>query len=777
MKKNYFLAAIILLFITTKNSFSQDVMQSGNALMQQSALGLMGGTKSNNTQIQTTTQNSANPTVGANSKIGVTTQKDLGNVNSPSIENGDSSQAKELSNKLDEKNQFQIFVFETTGRNLELYGHSLFKRTQYSNITQVPAPVNYVIGPGDEIDIKVWGSVEFNIRQQVDRDGRITLPQVGSFGVAGSKVDNLDEILKKNIGRIYKGFQVSGTLSKIKTIQIYIVGNAKKPGSHTVSGMSTLISAIFDAEGPSQYGSMRNIRLIRDGKQISKIDLYDFIKNGGSANDMKLITGDVIQFPSVGKRIAMLGAIDGQAIYELSEQEESLGALLNFMGEKNTLISRKKILIDRISNDDIARNRSVEEFPYSEEGLKTKLNDGDIVTLLKINQQYSNAVTLKGNVAFPLRYKFSKGMKISDLIPEPDALIQDDYFTKKNMEVMRIEEKSNKESLEKVKQNASFDLNEINWTYAVIERLDKQEIKINLIPFNLEKAVKEKDPKHDIELREGDSVVIFSNKEIQIPQARKNIFVKISGEVNAPGLYQIKRGESLIDLLKHSGGLTRDAYIYGTYFTRESTKKLQQDNLKRAINRVESDINSQSVSSIQNNLNQETLLASQQALASQKNFLNKLKTVEPSGRIVLEMNPEEPKYPEIILENGDEILVPSKPSFISVFGSVYAESTYLYRHNVSVKDYLAKAGLARESDVNSVMVIRADASIDSDNKNSGFFSKSVMDMKLYPGDTIFVPEAFDRRTSYTQFMQGAKDWTTILYQFGIGAAAWKTLKN
>ena len=130
----------------------------------------------------------------------------------------------------------------------------------------------------------------------------------------------MDNVLRNNIGKIYKGFQVSGTLSKISSIQVYLVGNARKPGAHTVSGMSTLVSAIFDAGGPSQFGSMRKIRLIRDGKLITQIDLYDFIKNGESSGNARLITGDVIQFPAVGKRVAMLGAIVGQSIYELSEK-------------------------------------------------------------------------------------------------------------------------------------------------------------------------------------------------------------------------------------------------------------------------------------------------------------------------------------------------------------------------------------------------------------------------------------------------------------------------
>lgn len=711
----------------------------------------------------------------ARGQIGVATQTNKGNINSPSKEI-DEMPIGETESLIEEKNQLQVFISETTGKQLELYGQSLFKKSRYSPITQIPAPVNYVIGPGDEIDVKAWGSIDFNIRQIVDRDGRITLPQIGSFGIAGVKVEKLDETLRRQIGRIYKEFEVSGALSRIRSIQIYVVGNAKKPGAYTVSGMSTLISALFDANGPSQNGSMRKIRLIRDGKEISQVDLYEFIKHGESVGNVKLMSGDVIQIPAVGKRVALIGAIDGQAIYELKDKDDSLSSLLGFIGEENTLISEKKVIIERISKGDASSNRSVDEVAFNNEGMKFGLKDGDIITLLKINSQYSNAVTLKGNVAYPLRYKFKEGMRVSDLIPDTDALIMQDYYTKRNLNVMSSSD-SEKASSKSVMVEDQKTLNHINWEYAAIERLDKKSVKLNIIPFNLGKAVKDKDPKHDPILMAGDVVVIYSDKDIQIPQSKRNIFVKISGEINAPGLYQVTQGERLNDLISRSGGLTSDAYVYGTNFTRESIKKLQQENLKKAVNRLESDINSQTITSIQNVNNQDMIAVNQQQLAQQKTFLNKLKELQASGRISLELNPDNPKYPDVVLEDGDDINIPSKPSFVGIFGSVYTESTFIFKQNAVVKDYLSKAGLARESDVNAVMVIRADGSIDSDNKNSGFFSKSVMDMKLYAGDTIFVPEAFDRRTSYTQFMQGAKDWTTILYQFGIGAAAWKTLKN
>lgn len=768
----------IIFIITSGLTYGQDVNQTGISSLHQLAPLVSSGAKVSNTAVGTSAASAGNALSATSGQIGLNPQtQNAGNINSPSKERDESPTtfSKDENNIDDEKSQLQLFIAETTGKELNLYGYSLFRKSNFSPISQVPAPVNYVIGPGDEIDVKVWGSIDFNVRQIVDRDGRITLPQLGSFGIAGIKVEDLDETLKKQIGRLFKGFEVSGTLSKIRSIQIYVVGNARKPGAYTVSGMSTLISALFEASGPSHYGTMRKIRLIRDGKQISQVDLYDFIKNGDSSGNVKLLSGDVIQIPAVGPRVGLLGAIDGQAIYELEDNDENLGDLLSFIGGTNTLVSSRKIFIERINNSDSKTNRSVEEKSLDNEGRKFVLKDGDLITFRKINHQYANAVIIKGIETNDIKFEFKEGMKISDLIPESELLIHSEYFSNKNIKNMREDLVSR--VMDKDKQNAGTRLNEINWNYAVIERLDRKEVKLNIIPFNLGKAVKEKDPTHDLKLQAGDVVIVYSDKDIQIPQSRKNIFVKVSGEINAPGMYQITQSDKLIDLVNQAGGLTKDAYLYGANFTRMGVKKVQQENLNMLVNRLETEINSQTLSSAQNTINQESLLSNQQQLVTQRTFLNKLKTTQASGRISLEMNPETPALPDLILEDGDEVFIPNKPSFIGVFGAVYKESTFIFKSDATVKDYLFRAGLTRESDTNAVMVIRADASIDSDAKNTGFFSKRVMDMKLFPGDVIFVPETFDKRTAYTQFMTGAKDWTTILYQFGIGAAAWNTLKN
>ena len=142
------------------------------------------------------------------------------------------------------------------------------------------------------------------------------------------------------------------------------------------------------------------------------------------------------------------------------------------------------------------------------------------------------------------------------------------------------------------------------------------------------------------------------------------------------------------------------------------------------------------------------------------------------------MDPVNPQLPAITLEDGDQITVPNLPSFVGVFGAVFSETTFIHRPGSTVADYLDKAGLTREADLDNLMVIRADGTIESNARKSSLFGSSfINNKKLSPGDSVFVPEVLDRRSSYTQFIMGAKDWTQLFYQFGLGAAAVKTLRN
>lgn len=675
-------------------------------------------------------------------------------------------------------NQFQRYVTQATGRELPFYGYNLFSTQRYNSLTNVPVPLDYVIGPGDEIDLKIWGAYDLAARLVVDRNGQITIPKLGPISVAGSRVDQLEPSLRSHLSRVFRNFELSAALGRLRSIQVYVVGEAKKPGAYTVSGLSTLISVLFESGGPATTGSMRKIQVVRQGKNLTTLDLYSFIHRGKTDQDVRLLPGDVVVIPPAGPRVAVTGALDVPAIYELDQAEQSLGEVLTYSGGLRVVTTPHKALIERINTQNNAAPRSVQERVLDAQGLAANVRDGDVVTLFPISAQFSNAVTLRGNVAAPLRYSFKEGMRLSDLIPEPQALIQSDYYTRKNL-IVQYESGKNV-SGDRVIQDVKNLLDEINWDYAAIERLDASQVKTILIPFDLGKAIKDRDAAHNHLLRAGDVVTVFGVKDLPVPMEKRNQFVRLGGEVKVPGVYQIKSGETLPQLVSRAGGYSTNAYPYATVFTRESTRREQQTNLERAVRKLEQDINGQTATQLQNVTDSEKGSSVQAQIAGQKILLSRLQGLRASGRIALEMLPDQIELPALVLEDGDSITVPHKPSFVAVFGAVQAETSFIFKSGQTVGEYIDKAGPSREADLDAALVIRADGSVQVNQATrhwTGWGHGKFMGMSLNPGDTVFVPEVLDRRNAFTQFIQGAKDWTTILYQFGLGSAALKTIRN
>ncbi len=673
--------------------------------------------------------------------------------------------------------EFQQFVAASTGRRLPLFGYNLFSGSQFSSLKNIPVPTDYVIGPGDEVVVQIYGLLDGDARLMVDRNGQISIPKVGTFRLAGTKASQLESVLRSQISKTYANYQLSATLGQLRSIQIFVVGQARQPGVFTVSSLSTLVSALFETGGPSVNGSLRNIQLKRDGRIVSTIDLYQFIRQGDKSADAQLQPGDVIVIPTAGPRVAVLGAVDAPAIYELKSAQEPMADVLTYGGGVLSLTTPHKVLVERIDTSKGRAPRTVEDRKLDAQGLRSTLRDGDVVTLFKISPEFSNAVTLRGNVASPLRYAFRPGMRVSDLIPEREALIQSDYYVRKNA-MVQFESGTGIKG-ERVINEVKNLLEEINWEYAVVERLDPKEVRSVLIPFNLGRAIRDKDPASNLELQSGDVVTIFGVNDVPVPQEKRTQFVTLGGEVKVPGYYQLTAGETLNQLIQRAGGLARDAFPYGTVFARESTRRQQQANLDQAVRRMEADINSQSATLLQNTRAETAALVEGQ-VQSQRLLVARLRTLKASGRIALEMSHENPVFPDIKLEDGDRIVVPNAPDFVGVVGAVMAETSFIYRAEALASHYLNRAGLTRDAEEESSMIIRADGSVDSDLSISrSWFGRgtTVLTKPLYPGDTLFVPEKVDRTTGYTKFIQGAKDWTSILYQFGLGVAGLKVLRQ
>lgn len=683
-----------------------------------------------------------------------------------------------------EENEFQRFVFNATGQKLPLFGQHYFDQPDttrnFTPADQIPVPVDYVLGPGDELYIRTWGSIDVDYRATVDRDGQINLPKVGTIGVAGLKANEVEQHINAQIGRVFKNYSLNVTLGQLRSIQVFVVGQARSPGTYTVSSLSTLVNVIFASGGPGPNGSMRGVQLKRGNKVVAELDLYDFLIEGSKAQDQRLLPGDVIVYTKAGPRVALLGALDSPAIYELKPGGETIRDVLGYGGGARASTNLKTAQLERIDSSQPKAPRTVTTVDLAQ-GSQTTLRDGDVITLFAVAPQFANAVTLRGNVAAPLRYPFTPGMRISQLIPDREALITPDYYVRKNKLVQFTEAAATDVSTQTLTRDVKNIIDEPNWEYAAIERLDPKTLTMRLIPFNLGKAVIDKDPANDLELQAGDVVTIFGRSDIRNPLANQTRLVRIEGEVAAPGIYQVGAGETLHKLIAKAGGLTPQAYVFGTEFAREETRKKQQEALNEAIGRLEASLASAAATQAANLANTNSATAAQldaaQAAAA-KAQLNRLKTLKSNGRIALELPPDAATasaLPDLRLEDGDRVTIPYRPAYVFAVGSVANTNALLWREGRKLRDYLDVAGPDADADEENMFLVRADGTV-LHNKRASWFS-SLESTKLMPGDTLVIPTKTNRETFWTGFVRGLKDWSQILYQFGLTAAAIQTLRN
>ncbi|MEX2081580.1 MAG: SLBB domain-containing protein [Dehalococcoidia bacterium] len=630
----------------------------------------------------------------------------------------------------------------------------------------IPVTPEYLIGPGDELLIRAWGQIDVDYRATVDRNGAISIPRVGTVQVAGLKYQELSTAVKQAVSKNFRNFELLVTLGQLRSIQIFVVGQAHRPGAYTVSSLSTLVNAVFAAGGPSTRGSMRSIQLKRGGAVVTEFDLYDLLLRGDKSKDAPLLPGDVLYFPPAGALAAVSGNVKNPAIYEL-KGPASVVTLLDYAGGLTTTAQVKNVTIERIENRD---TRVVDRFTLDAGGMARTVKDGDLVGIYPISPKFENAVTLRGNVALPLRHPFREGMRIRDLIPEKEALITRDYYQRKNSAVLA-------DSVPQGELAASvrrlFD--EINWDYAVIERQNTDDLSSVLIPFNLGKVVLEGDPAHNLPLRPGDIVTVFSKSDINAPAGRRPVVVRLEGEFNHAGVYQAQPGETLRQLVMRVGGVTANAYIFGTEFTRESTRKQQEERLRQALIQYEQDLQRSAAARARNVTSAEDAASLKAEAEAQQSILTRLKRLTPTGRIVLELPDSATlaNIPDLPLEDGDRLYVPYKPAMVTVFGSVYNETAFVHRAEKTVSDYLEQAGGPRkEADERNMFVLRADGSVVA-NRGGWWRPGRLSGVTLQPGDSIVVPEDFDRTT----LTKDLKDWTQIFYQFGLGAAALKVIRD
>ena len=699
---------------------------------------------------------------------------------------------------------FQLLIERTTGDRLPLFGRSLFAgAAAFGPLPNLPPPTDYLVSTGDQVLVRIWGPVTMNEALTVDRAGDIYLPQVGIIHVAGLTYAALSGQIQQSAGRIFRNFNLSVNLGSLHSIQVFVTGEAARPGSYTISSLSTLVNAVFASGGPSQAGTMRAIELRRENQTVTTFDFYDLLLGGDKSKDAHLLPGDVIFIPPAGPQVAVSGQVQVPAIYEL-KRGETLATALRLAGGENTVASGGSISLEQIVHH---AYREARQLPLTPAGLATPLEDGDLLIIGAISHRFENTVTIRGNLANPGRFAWHPGMRLSEIIPDKASLLTQDYWDFRNAEARRspffepqpaapnqgaaaaaavepaasgavaagvpinpsaaragvsatLPSDSGAVALpstnsaapgrtgaaEPAPQRANritLPAPEIDWSYAVIERTERETLRNLLIPFNLGRLVLDHDAAADLPLEPGDVVTIFSQADFQVAEGQRTKFVRIEGEVASAGVYSVHPGETLQALVARAGGLSPQAYLFGAQFTRESTRVLQQQRLEEYANRLSIDMQ-RSAARQATSFSQAGSLSpgADVALAVEERLLAQLREQRATGRIVLDFKLDSEgltSIPPLALENGDVLVVPSRPAVINVIGSVSTQSSFLFEQGATVHHYLALAGgPERQSDVRHAFVIRANGAVIS-RQSEPFLSDKFQNLKLAPGDTLVVP--------------------------------------
>jgi protein involved in polysaccharide export with SLBB domain len=629
--------------------------------------------------------------------------------------------SKQLIQK-EEVSSFEIFV----GSGLKQFGYDFFYKKPSSFIPDqnVSVPPDYIIGPGDELIISVWGRINERWKVSVSREGTIYLPKIGLISVSGVSFENINDFLKKEISRYYSDFEINVSLGKLKSIRVYIVGNVSKPGAYTLSGLSTVISALFETGGPSKNGSMRAIELKRGGKTISVIDLYDFLLKGDKTKDLKLINEDVIYVPPVGPLVAITSGVKNPSIYEIKNGNKLLD-LINMAGGFDNIAYNKRISVKRIFENKYTDYADFDIDNLNENSDKNiYLKDGDIITIKSV-VDFDTSINISGAVVYPGKIGIKQGeMTLKDAINLSGGLLPQAGDT---VEITRFI---------------------ITSTGVFTKRFE-----VSL------KKVLEGDPNHNIKLMPYDSIIVKSIPDWYYPK-----YVEVVGEVQSPGVYTISKGEKISSVLKRCGGFTKNAFPKGMIFIRESVRKQQQENIEKIADRLEKELFSESASNISTSLSQEEIQSKKEVFLQKQRLISKLRQAKAIGRVYIKFDSlesfENSEY-DIELQEGDKIIIPQRPDYVNVTGAVMAEGSYVYSGG-SYKKYIDMAGgYSYYSDKSRVFIIKADGS--AIKAKSGIFGST----KVEPGDTIVVPEKFESVAWLREIRDITQIITNLLMSAGV----------
>jgi protein involved in polysaccharide export with SLBB domain len=639
------------------------------------------------------------------------------------------------------------------------FGYSLFENSPESFRQPAfgPADPEYPLGPGDEIVLEVWGDTEFRVERTLDREGGVNLPDVGRVVLAGLTLDEVRETMRRRLSRFYSGLSESDanatthlsiTLGNLRVIRVFVVGRGRRPGGYDLSAASTVFHALFFAGGPLVNGSLRDIRVVRGGKEVAVLDVYEYLRTGRRDGDVRLENDDTIFIPPVGPRVTVQGEIRQPGVYE-TLPGESLQTVLETAGGFTETAFPGRIQVERIltasEQETTGEDRRLLDWSFDRDGAQS-LRDGDIVSVFPIAKRMQNFVKISGEVRRPGTYELNEETTLSQILQQAGGLLETAFL--KRAEVVR--------------------------TY---DDLHREQISVNLAEVRT-------DPSKDVTLFRRDEIKIYSIWDLQDSPG-----VSIYGAVREPGSFELREGMSLADVILQAGGPLESAHLteveisrvepgagtetssarvlhvsmgddylsgdasrfrlmpYDNVFIREKPYYELQRNVA-----VRGEVRYPGVYTLQNP--RETVAEIIERAGGLKptafpEGFALTRSKDDLGRVALDLE-RALKKPDsndnIILFAGDSLFVPEEPRTVTVRGAVGYPTSLVYSRGWSIGDYIERAGGTNEkADKGQVRVVYSTGA-------AARVKKLWFDPEVLPGSTIIVPEKSSSGT----------DWGTVI---------------
>ena len=684
-------------------------------------------------------------------------------------------------------------IFGRTGRETKdsimvtkksrVFGYDFFQnpKISFAPTINVPTPESYIINTGDELLVEVWGAAESSTTQKVDNQGNIILPMAGKVHVGGLNFVEAKARINTALRKIYAGISApEGSYAKvytgvsianIRTVKVNIIGEVEAPGTYSLSALSTVINALYASGGPTENGSFRNIQVVRGGKTIAHLDIYNFLLKGSQEGNINLNDQDVIIVAPYKNQVEVIGFVKREGLYEVKEGEK-LSSLVDYFGGFKSNAYKDIMVVERI----VGAKREVKEVPFSDAG-KFAMQGGDKLLVHRLSDIYHNRISITGAVYQPGNYAYSEGMTVLDLIDKAAGVREEAYLNRAILfrSIDRVDKQSLnfslKDLLEK-KQSIALQPNDSlhiygrdsliakpmvriegavrkpqKFTYAkglypadliimaggFIEGADQTQVQVarQLNDTNFKTISKvytvslSKEGEDSIALEPNDIVTVRYEKGY-VPQQ----VVKIEGEVSFPGFYAIlTKEERISSLIERSGGLAPYAYVEGATLVRKKDKnekddKAQEKQLKK-LKKTDKDL-----TLIETKEEENTPEASEYRVG-----INLKKIMENKN-----------SYQDLVLKDGDVLIIPSEKQTVEVKGLVLAPSLVRYEKGKSTRSYINSAGgFSDNAQKKSVYVVYANGDVKGTSRFLFFRSYP----KVAPGALVIVPEKPEKKSLST----------------------------